>query len=183
MEKAIMLSIRPKWCFKIMNGEKTIEIRKKFPKDYRGWVYIYCTKEYHLWYDKTIGKFVYGMRYDAPNLNGKVVARFWCDKVEEINKIKDTIRYWCEWKNHYCGVLSEGYFEEASCLSMKEIEEYTKGKHFYAIHITKLEIFDEPKEISEFYGYTKRYKVFSDLLLPVKLTKAPQNYCYVVEGE
>ena len=26
--KAIMISIKPKWCAKIMNGEKTIEVRK-----------------------------------------------------------------------------------------------------------------------------------------------------------
>ena len=26
--KAIMISIKPKWCAKIMNGEKTIEVMK-----------------------------------------------------------------------------------------------------------------------------------------------------------
>lgn len=29
-----MISIKPQWVAKILNGEKTIEIRKKFPKDY-----------------------------------------------------------------------------------------------------------------------------------------------------
>ena len=43
--KAILMSIKPKYVAKILNGEKTIEIRKKFPKDYVGWVYIYCTKD------------------------------------------------------------------------------------------------------------------------------------------
>ena len=28
MSKAVMLSIRPKWCEKIVNGDKTIEVRK-----------------------------------------------------------------------------------------------------------------------------------------------------------
>ena len=28
MSKAVMLSIRPKWCEKIASGEKTIEVRK-----------------------------------------------------------------------------------------------------------------------------------------------------------
>lgn len=32
MEKTVMLSIRPKWCEKIANGEKTIEVRKTKPK-------------------------------------------------------------------------------------------------------------------------------------------------------
>ena len=44
MGKSILMSIQPQWLAKILNGEKTIEIRKKFPKDYVGWVYIYCTK-------------------------------------------------------------------------------------------------------------------------------------------
>ena len=26
--KAVLLSIRPEWCVKILNGEKTVEIRK-----------------------------------------------------------------------------------------------------------------------------------------------------------
>lgn len=27
--KAVLLSIRPEWCVKILNGEKTVEIRKE----------------------------------------------------------------------------------------------------------------------------------------------------------
>ena len=42
--KAILMSIRPQWVAKILNKEKTLEIRKHFPKDYVGWVYVYCTK-------------------------------------------------------------------------------------------------------------------------------------------
>ena len=32
MSKAVMISIRPKWCQKIASGEKTIEVRKTKPK-------------------------------------------------------------------------------------------------------------------------------------------------------
>lgn len=32
MSKAVMLSIRPKWCEKIISGEKTVEVRKNRPK-------------------------------------------------------------------------------------------------------------------------------------------------------
>ena len=42
--KAILLSIKPEWIAKILNGKKTVEVRKKFPKDYVGWVYLYCSK-------------------------------------------------------------------------------------------------------------------------------------------
>lgn len=32
MSKAVLISIRPKWCEKIISGEKTIEVRKTRPK-------------------------------------------------------------------------------------------------------------------------------------------------------
>lgn len=32
MSKAVLISIRPKWCEKIMTGQKTIEVRKTRPK-------------------------------------------------------------------------------------------------------------------------------------------------------
>lgn len=44
MSKAVMLSIHPKWCEKIVNGNKTIEVRKTRPKlDTPFKCYIYCT--------------------------------------------------------------------------------------------------------------------------------------------
>ena len=47
MNKAVMLSIRPKWCEKIVNGEKTIEIRKTRPKLQTPFkCYIYCTMDH-----------------------------------------------------------------------------------------------------------------------------------------
>lgn len=42
---AVLISIRPKWCEKIISGEKTIEVRKTRPKmDTPFKCYIYCTK-------------------------------------------------------------------------------------------------------------------------------------------
>lgn len=32
MSKAVLISIRPKWCEKIISGEKTSEVRKNRPK-------------------------------------------------------------------------------------------------------------------------------------------------------
>lgn len=46
MNKAVMLSIRPKWVEKIASGEKTIEVRKTSPKIEPPFkCYIYCTAE------------------------------------------------------------------------------------------------------------------------------------------
>ena len=43
--RAILMSIRPQHTCNILNGIKLWEIRKKFPSDFVGWVYIYCTKD------------------------------------------------------------------------------------------------------------------------------------------
>lgn len=44
--KAILMSIRPQWCEKIFNGEKTIEVRTSRPSlDMPFKVLIYCTKQ------------------------------------------------------------------------------------------------------------------------------------------
>ena len=55
MEKTMLISVKPKYVADILNGKKTIEIRKTCParfknlKPYEGAepieVYIYCTKE------------------------------------------------------------------------------------------------------------------------------------------
>ena len=43
--KKILISIKPKWVAKILNGEKTIEVRKTAPKcELPCEVYIYCSK-------------------------------------------------------------------------------------------------------------------------------------------
>ena len=44
MNKAVLISIRPEWVRKILNGSKTVEIRKTEPKcgvPFK--CYIYCT--------------------------------------------------------------------------------------------------------------------------------------------
>lgn len=183
--KSILLSIKPQWVEKILNGKKTIEVRKQFPKDYVGWVYIYCTKSKpYLWKGAyrpyhtvdTHNPFNYywhcNPKYRS-DFNGKVIARFWCDKVEEI-------------LNYGLARRSEIMMKELlkkSCLTMNELNEYAPHKEYkendfiYAIHISKLEIF-EPKELSEFNSWI----VSEETHLLKKLTKAPQNYCYI-EGE
>ena len=178
MSKAILISIKPKWVAKILNGEKTIEIRKRFAKDYVGWVYIYCTK------DKKYANLINRGGF----LTGMVVARFWCDNVEEIPPMwqwRNTIFNWEKW------LIDKG------CVSQKELFTYLKVHNLqncgYAIHITKLEIFDKPKPISEFKsklhikggckncpqytGFSMPYCATCDLLLP--LVRAPQSWCYI----
>lgn len=59
MDKAVLISIRPEWCEKILNGEKTVEIRKNRPSLKMPFkCYIYCTKPV-----------------------GNVIGEFTCDKI------------------------------------------------------------------------------------------------------
>lgn len=55
MSKAVLISIQPKWCELIANGQKTIEVRRTRPKiDTPFKCYIYCTHPV----GKVIGEFV-----------------------------------------------------------------------------------------------------------------------------
>lgn len=167
--KSIMMSIRPEWVKKILNGEKTIEIRKRFPKDYVGWIYIYCTKSrqafhgsisvgYEDVYKLPNGKWEIGCAmalscyypheediYEKYEANCKVVARFWCDKVEKHN---ETTKDWLCRSLYEMKVFAD--LCDKACVDEVKMHLYAKGKPIYAIHISKLEIFDKPKELSEF---------------------------------
>ena len=130
--------------------------------------------------------------------NGKVVARFWCDKVEEI---------YCQL--HFNGfaletdTMNRDTLNKKSCLTDKELREYfNRGVYTfdetygYAIHISKLEVFNKPKELKEFYkvgawqvceeqfnsSYLKRAEQEIMEELGQTITKAPQSWCYV-EGD
>lgn len=151
MSKAILMSIRPKWVAKILNGEKTIEIRKTMPKcglpiD----VYIYCTK------DKKYANLVNRGGF----LTGMVVAKFTLNEIQEIR-------------------FDDKEIQKQACLTEDELfdylfinEPYHEDMHKgYAIHITELEIFDKPKELSEF-DIKVRNNVY-------RKRKAPQSWCYV----
>ena len=190
--KSILLSIRPEWVAKILNEEKTIEVRKLFPKNYVGWVYLYCSKDkknylYWDWYDPPFVEKEWFVS-NIPNIwdddrkningpfNGKVVGRFWCDKVEEIETTYDEYR-WGE-EDYLTNELNPDKLYKQSCLDFEQLNDYLKDNIGYAIHISKLEIFDEKKELSEFNSWI----VSEETHLLKKLTKAPQNYCYI-EGE
>lgn len=188
--KAILMSIRPQYVANILNGIKTLEIRKRFPKDYVGWVYIYCTKgkpylssnSLHYYVPKKYEKYM-------GNHNGKVVARFWCDKVEdfefcEFSKHKDNLELYNE-----C-VRKDNELCKKACISCVQMVQYldTKaiGKDMFgkAIHITNLEIFDKPKEISEFKSCLLEHNNCvphncHECPATKPLTRAPQSFMFI----
>lgn len=193
--KSILLSIQPKWVEKILNGEKTREVRLKFPIDYVGWVYIYCTKRSPwIYWDKGVAKLNNGRGCicgykSLRNDNGKIVARFWCDKVEVQGVLGKIV------------VSDKNDLLKNACLSVDEINKYLdygKSEYMFVIHISDLQIFDKPKELREFKLYGNcwlddhnmckrsdcKYYIddYGDCFCSkenTRLTKAPQNYCYI----
>ena len=211
--KAIMISDKAKWCVLMMNGKKIVEVRtskalataiqKLIDENGYADIYVYCSKiqrkHYHLIevVDTDTDKTEYEIDYYIGSgdyldycYEGKVAFKFRCYKVEAIDvRLGHPKIYvgaciddlWC---------LDNGYHD--------------KNYMVNAIHISDLEIFDKPKEISEFYkigyleeeyaieshisdiegcdgGVNEDYidNLYEELDKQYQLTKAPQNFCYV----
>lgn len=122
MSKAVLISIRPEWCRAIIEGRKTVEVRKTKPKNKTPFkCYIYCTQG-----------------NDARRLRGswgKVIGEFTCDRIYELAPL-----------NH-----APDDVEKQACLTREEIVNYLKGTG-YGWHISNLRIYDEARELSEFTG-------------------------------
>lgn len=207
--RAIMISIKPKWVAEILNGKKTIEVRKTCPqvfkhlKPYEGCsidVYIYCTKDekYPLVLDVN-GCIVLADKhycYGDIDLNGKVVAKFTLKRVEEI---RPTVKLGLlnTYNTYETKTLVINPLLEKCCLSYEELDLYLKWKVGYAWYIDNLVIFNKPKELSEFrikgeykcskgkcpYYATDECKHASVCTYNKILTKAPQSWCYVESEE
>lgn len=170
--KSVLISIKPKWCWKIARGEKTIEVRKTAPKEVPFKVYIYCS---------------YGNDKENYMLGGcgKVIGEFICDKVDKYTF------------SHYEAEYRVTHVEqEAMCLNQPELIRYGKGKPLYGWHISDLKIYEKPKELSELWGRKKClaadtvdcWNCFATCLeINGKhyqpLTRPPQSWCYVEESK
>jgi predicted transcriptional regulator len=163
-EKAIVISIRPEHALNILNGSKTLELRKSVPKDFVGWVYVYVTKGKPLLV-RMFGRYTLSDRRIEDlgdfTLSGKIVARFWFDEyvkyVDCIDCSNNENGYECE--NDFRYLLSvDPVLRKKTCLTSDEIEDYGNGKDLYAWHIKKLEVFDKPMALGEFY---RDYEVLS----------------------
>lgn len=183
MSKAVMLSVRPKWCEKIASGEKTIEVRKTRPKLETPFkCYIYCTiggqdlnipiSQERLMRDYLETGSMKSL--NCPLGNGKVIGEFTCNRIYELAPL-----------NH-----APDDVEKQACLTREEIVRYLKGVG-YGWHISDLVIYDEPKELIEFHtwkkckscsksGYKSTACIYDEnCMIPAAITKAPQSWCYV----
>lgn len=170
--KSVLISIHPKWCDLIASGNKTIEVRKTRPKietPFR--CYIYETKA-----RSDMPTFVDEDGHVLYTGRGQVIGEFVCDYVYE------NMSYDCE----------------ASCVSVSELKKYANGKPLYGWHISDLEIYDKPRELSEFYKecnfdkcescphlYVENtpslYETWCEFDEKMPIARPPMSWCYVEE--
>lgn len=177
MNKAVLISIQPKWVELIASGKKTIEVRKTRPQLKTPFkCYIYCTAE------RPYGLHLTFPRGDGTNYlaHKKVIGEFMCDKVYDIlphNDGYDINQYECGWK----------WGEDDSCLTFNELRSYLGIHNGYGWHISDLVVYNTPKELSEFRNpcadsYDPIYGSYCvDCDKRCRFTRPPQSWCYVEE--
>ena len=150
MTKSLMLSIQPKHLVNILNGNKTLELRKTVPKDFKGWVYIYCSRgkdilEYSFLGYRTLRESSFYNNGIGMALNGKIVARFWFDEYTKYEY--QDVSYPQGYEDYDGNFIDttefvEGYpmfakEQNTLCLSYYTIENYGNKKPLYTWHIKK----------------------------------------------
>ena len=179
MSKAVLISIRPRWCEKVAGGEKTIEVRKTRPKletPFRG--YIYCTLPKYPHED-----FI-ATDYPKPQFygGGKVIGEFICDAIFRVN----ICGFWGDSGEQLDNRLKE------TCLTSEKLCNYLGEKVGYGWHISDLKIYDAPRELGElrracpnsFYCESCAMYRENDGTCgneSLRLKRPPQDWCYVEE--
>ena len=171
MSKAVLISIRPKWCELIANGAKTVEVRKSRPKIATPFkCYIYCTQS--------------GVALGAWGKHGKVIGEFTCDRIDRLAPANEPYGIYD---------IDDDYVLQ-TCLENGALWDYGHGTSLYGWHISDLKIYDKPKELTEFHtwkkckscsksGYESTACIYDEnCMVPVAITKAPQSWCYVEDG-
>lgn len=139
MSKAVLISIQPQRCEKIVVQDELLEVRKTKPKIQTPFTcYIYCTKAPKGWF-----------WFGSPNIrrDGMVIGEFVCDEVKTI--LADSF------------VAREDALRaiEGTCLTIQKVKNYAGWKKgmqlcdcepIYGWHISELVIYDKPRPLSYF---------------------------------
>lgn len=189
MDKAVLLSIKPVWCRKIILNEKTVEVSKTKPKIMKPpfKCYIYCTmvgsnelflevlnRDVGLWY-----------RENWHNKRGKIIGEFVCDEIYKIDMDSSGFNFTAPSLDLPVYTLPENNDEEGkaklkeltTCLTDAEISKYLGIHPGYGWHISDLKIYDNPRKLEEFTGL--RRTRFG--MRPIKVQRPPQSWYYVEE--
>lgn len=176
MSKAVLISIRPKWCEEIVSGEKTIEVRKNRPKMETPFkCYIYETQS---WVEKD--------NIMAFRRGGRVIGEFTCDRIYKLETQSPGGSY---------SVVGEdkpttNRVARESCLGLADMHRYLQSKTGYGWHISELKIYDAPKELSEFRRVCPNDLYCESCAMywnnggtcgngGLLLKRPPQSWCYV----
>lgn len=203
--KAVLMSIRPEWCKKILDGEKTVEVRRTCPVHGTPFkVYIYCTLagSDSLFMDVLNRDVTAWNRGGWPEKKGRVIGEFTCDKIDKLVHVGTmmdinilTLDGWYK---------SAGELLQAACLTEAAAKKYLQGRNGCGWHISDLKVYDNPKPLSDFskHGFSslfgtnvcgnegcKYYEPSGDRMVPPTcglnghciLHRAPQSWCYVEE--
>lgn len=165
MSKAVLISIRPRWCQKIVDGEKTIEVRKNRPKLETPFkCYIYETRGLV----EKDGIMVF-------RLGGRVIGEFTCDRIYKLETRSPGGSYFVAEEDQ----PTTNRVARESCLGLADMHRYLQSKTGYGWHISELKIYDVPKELSELTGL--RDTRFG--AAPYEIKCPPRSWCYVEDAE
>lgn len=172
--KHILMSVTPEWLEKILNKEKTIEVRTTCPTEWKKYlidslinkmfskgyskpddyvVYLYCTKDRNNVLVVTETKAFIHKTTNIDNVhlfgngyigNGKVVCKFTLRNIEEFELWSDLWKFSDEIQDKIQRI------QKQSCVPHERLANYLGKKTGYGWHIDDLKIYDKPKELSEF---------------------------------
>lgn len=198
--KAVLLSIQPEWCKKILDGEKTVEVRKTRPTLETPFkAYIYCTG-----HDGWVMK---SPKAGVQKMDSRVIGEFTCDKIDKLVHVGTMMDI---------NILtSDGWYKpadallQAACLTEETVKKYLQGCNGYGWHISDLKIYDKPLPLSNFipncrhleveagcrayreHGWNcpdQRYDLNPDgsvnmAICQRSVKRPPQSWCYVEEKD
>ena len=149
MSKAVLISIRPEWCQKIMAGRKTIEVRRTRPK-----------------MNPPFKCYIYKCG------NGKVVGEFLCDQI-----IED--RTYGHNEEFYRAACMSAYDAAAYAMQspmygwhISNLKIYDTPKELIEFHTRK-----KCKSCNK-SGYESTACIYDEnCIIPAAITKAPQSWC------
>ncbi len=179
--KSVLISIQPYWVFLIIakkmgwdiEEEKTVEVRKNYPKD-ENWnkvAQIYCSKN-----SKSFNKIPEKFRPFMKPFLGKVIGEFVCDEITK-----------AEVGSYYKLPMNKTQIDAL------DLMEYANDESLYGWHIANLKIYDKPQNLSDFMKVCKFDSPciicgfhFPDTPLMEAhcknseryFTRPPQNWCY-----
>ena len=187
MSKAVLISIKPKWCELIASGEKLVEVRKTKPKletPFKCYIYETQGRTETPWVDEEGHEIFKG--------RGQVIGEFVCDQIDEIG-------YSPEMHGKYISDVDDIHY--VSCVDFEQMFDYLADGYGYAWHISDLVLYDTPRALRGFYHYCgdnpncdgcellyysntecgKEEFCCSNMYGCKPLKRPPQSWCYVVE--